>query len=113
MTSLHIKATLARALASVHGDENEWVACFITAAGLVVGNVEEPDPEADGGISSMIQECVSVHTENNAVISEPVFVELSNVTLYLNSGIEKQVPHMLLFVDQIIGVTLQIAPSVG
>ena len=111
MYNMTTKTALIKALAQSRGADDPCEGCFLTASGLIVGTIMNGNPT--DAIAQEMLERVNVSVESDPVIDAKTYIILSDATIYLNSGAEKFVPAMVLFIDQVIGATLQNIPSVG
>lgn len=87
----------------MQGNTGKNLACFVTAAGLFKGDVEDKFKEV---IKNIIQNQEHL-TEEDVDYRE--FINLKNVTFhpYWDDQVNVKIPFIHLFVDQIIGAYLE------
>jgi hypothetical protein len=87
----------------MQGNSGNNLACFVTAAGIFKGDVEDKFKEV---IKKIIQ--TQAHL-SEAEVDFQEFINLKNVTFhpYWDDQVDIKIPFIHLFVDQIIGAYLE------
>jgi len=87
----------------MQGSTQKNLACFVTAAGIFKGDVEEKFKDV---IKNIIQNQEQL---TEADIEYKEFINLKNVTFhpYWDDQVDVKIPFLHLFVDQIIGAYLE------
>lgn len=76
-----------------------------TAAGLIAGKMTEEDSQAHGDIVLSVMLEKITESYENEIEGNDGYLLLSDVTV-INGNVRTNLPNMIVFYDQIIGVTL-------